>query len=322
MNKNKKEILIIDDSELVIMTLIKLLTPKYKTFFSKKAHEGIEIATKKQPDLILLDILLPELNGYEICRRLKSNPLTTNIPIIFVTAVSQATDLANAFEVGGADYITKPFVPIILEARISNQLKLSESVSELKRLYKMALDANPITGLPGNNSIKRRVEEAIHFKENVFVFYADLDNFKSFNDKYGFAHGDKVIFFTAKLFSKIANKVGCIEPFIGHIGGDDFVLVIEESKGITFVENYIKTFDEMIKTFYTEEDLNRGYISAKNRQNETKRFPIMSISIAGVNLSKGLYSNYLYVNDICVELKGKAKSHAGSFYCIDRRINY
>lgn len=322
VNRNKKEILIIDDTELVILSLVGFLTPTYKTYFSKNGEDGIAIAIQKQPDLILLDIVMPNLDGYEVCRRLKSNPRTSNIPIIFLTAMSEAMDLAKTFEVGGADYIAKPFIPIILEARINNQLRLFESVSELKRLYQMALDSNPITGLPGNNSIKKRVETSILLQENVFVFYADLDNFKSFNDKYGFAHGDEVIYFTAKLFSEIANLVGCLEPFIGHIGGDDFVMILPENKGISFVENYIKSFDEKIKTFYSKKDLEQGYISSKNRQNEIKKFPLMSISIAGVNLSNRVYKNYLLVNDICVELKHKAKRQDGSCYFIDQRNTY
>ncbi len=319
MNENKKEILIIDDTADVIKVLIGLLNPNYKTYFAKTGEKGLKMAKEKNPDLILLDIIMPEIDGYEVCRRLKLDTATSQIPVIFVTAVSEAMDEAKGFEVGGVDYITKPFVPMVVQARIKNQLKLADSMKELERLYQLALDANPITGLPGNNSIKKRIESALNNDENSFVYYADLDNFKSYNDKYGFARGDEVISMTAKLFGKIAEDMGHPETFIGHIGGDDFALVVPKEIAEYYIKKYIDTFDSKIVEFYSDEDIQNGYIFTKNRNNITEQFPIMSISISGVDLTKKMYSKYLQINDICAEIKKKAKNTNGSCYIIDNR---
>ncbi len=320
-NDNKKEILIIDDSVESIKVLVGLLNNDYKVYFAKDGLKGIEVAKSKKPDLILLDIIMPGIDGYEVCKRLKLDSITTDIPVIFITAVSEAMDEAKAFEFGGADYITKPYVPIIVKARIMNHLKLAEAMSELKRMYQLALDANPITGMPGNNSIQKFIEKALAENKKYYVLYADLDNFKSYNDKYGFANGDKVIAYTANLFHEIKKQTRCPEMFLGHVGGDDFVLVICENHALNYVTSFIEAFDQGIKEFYTAADLKQGYIVSKNREGKTVKYPIVSISIAGVNLSNGVYSSYLHINDICAELKAKAKKVTGSHYEIDNREN-
>ena len=320
MSEKKKEILIIDDSTDAIKVLIKVLTPEFTVYFSTDGFKGIEQAKDKKPDLILLDILMDKINGYEVCKLLKQDKETADIPVIFLTAVSESMDEAQAFSIGGADYITKPFVPVVVLARIRNHIKLTEALMELKRLYNIALDANPITGLPGNNSIKQAITKAIEANQEAFVFYADLDNFKAYNDDYGFANGDKVILFTSSLLQAVMKEFAITEGFTGHIGGDDFVLIIEKSKALDFAGRLIERFDQGIKEYYNDEDRANGYIVSINRKGEETNFPFVSISIAGVDLSQRDYSNYLQVSDICVELKHKAKQTAGSCLVIDQRL--
>lgn len=320
MSEKKKEILIIDDSTDAIKVLIKVLTPEFTVYFSTDGFKGIEQAKDKKPDLILLDILMDKINGYEVCKLLKRDKETADIPVIFLTAVSESMDEAQAFSIGGADYITKPFVPVVVLARIRNHIKLTEALMELKRLYNIALDANPITGLPGNNSIEQAITKAIEANQEAFVFYADLDNFKAYNDDYGFANGDKVILFTSSLLQAVMKEFAITEGFTGHIGGDDFVLIIEKSKALDFAGRLIERFDQGIKEYYNDEDRANGYIVSINRKGEETNFPFVSISIAGVDLSQRDYSNYLQVSDICVELKHKAKQTAGSCLVIDQRL--
>ncbi len=318
--KEKKEILIIDDTADVIRSLISLLG-EYKTFFAKSGERGLEMAIEKLPDLILLDIMMGGIDGYEVCRRLQMNLKTKDIPIIFITAVSEAMDEAKGFEVGGVDYITKPFIPIVVQARIRNQLKLSESLFELRRLYKLALDANPITGLPGNNSIKKFIESSLTNKSPYTIFYADLDNFKAYNDVYGFAHGDEVILFTSQVFEKVAQSSYCETcAFVGHIGGDDFVLAIPSKVSVEFIEEIIRQFDEGIKKYYSKEDLSKGFIRTEDRRGIAQEYPVISVSISGVDLTEKAFSSYLSIIDVCSDLKHQVKSIQGSTYLIDRRV--
>jgi diguanylate cyclase (GGDEF)-like protein len=205
-----------------------------------------------------------------------------------------------------------------LEIRVKERTaELSAAMQELERLNKMALDANPITGLPGNNTIAETITCAIEKKQPLSVIYADLDNFKAFNDKYGFARGDKVLFFTSKLLKQSVKSTP--DSFIGHIGGDDFIILVPANLMKDVSKKVCQLFDEGIVEFYDEEDQSRGHILAKDRTGKNCTFPIISISMGIVNLSISDYETYLEVNDVCAEVKKAAKEIKGSSICFDKR---
>ncbi|MBF0119271.1 MAG: response regulator [Desulfobacterales bacterium] len=318
--KELQKILIVDDVTENIKILIELLKNDYVTFFAKNGKTALEIAKTKKPDLILLDIIMPEMDGYEVCQKLKSNETTHDIPVIFISAMNEVGDETKGLEIGAVDYIIKPISPPIVKARVKNHLKLRSAMQELKRLYSMALDSNPMTGLPGNNSIARRIEKALNEMENLGVIYSDLDNFKAFNDKYGFALGDKVILFTAKVLEKAISSANISDPFIGHIGGDDFVVIVPSDKIETVSSEIARIFDEGVIQFYTPEDACSKYICSINRQGEKETFPLMSISMAGVDLSHNYYKQYIQVNDALAMIKKKSKAVPGSSFIMDRRV--
>lgn len=198
-------------------------------------------------------------------------------------------------------------------------LELADKNKELERLYSLALDANPMTGLPGNNSVSAAITQAMRDGLPVCVIYCDLDNFKAYNDKYGFARGDDVIQFTADLLKKSVEEAECTEAFVGHIGGDDFMVLTPSTRTEVVVDFIIREFDSKIVDFYSDEDIAQGFIASINRQGVKANFPIMSISMAGVDLSQNQYREYIEVNDACVALKKKAKSITGSSFCLDMR---
>ncbi len=315
----KQKVLIVDDVLDNIKILIELLKPNYKTYFADNGPKALELARNKSPDLILLDIVMPHMDGYEVCQKLKADSLTEDIPVIFISAMNDVGDEAKGLEIGAVDYITKPISPAIVKARIKNHLKLREAMQELKRLFSTALDANPMTGLPGNNSIANRIKKDLADNANVTVLYADLDNFKAFNDKYGFALGDDVIRFTNEVFQEVISEMNIKEAFIGHIGGDDFVLIVPSLLVQETAALIIKKFDDGISRFYSQSDIASQCIQSINRKGEKQTFPIISISLAGVDLSHRRYSTYLEVNDVCAMTKKKAKETPGSTLFLDRR---
>ncbi len=316
----KQKVLIVEDVIDNIKILIDLLKPEYKTFFAENGEKALDIAQKKIPDIILLDIVMPQMDGYEVCQKLKSNPRTQDIPVIFISAMNKVGDETKGLEVGAVDYITKPISPAIVKARVKNHLKLRSAMQELKRLYSTALDSNPMTGLPGNNSVANRIKKAIEKNENVGVIYSDLDNFKAFNDKYGFALGDDVIKFTCTILQEVISEMNIKEAFIGHIGGDDFVLIIPSTRIQEAADKIIQRFDDGVINFYSHEDLVSKCIQSVSRQGETQSFPLMSISLAGVDLSHRRCNTYLEVNDACALTKKIAKSIPGSSFFLERRI--
>ncbi|MCE5195463.1 MAG: diguanylate cyclase [Nitrospiraceae bacterium] len=191
--------------------------------------------------------------------------------------------------------------------------------TRLKKLEEMYLDANPLTRLPGNIAIENILKKKIESHAILAFCLIDLDDFKAFNDRYGYAKGSEIIKATAKIIDEAVSEFGLAEDFTGHIGGDDFVLISEPHRFRPIAESIIEKFDKIAPTFYDPADLERGYIISKTRQGQQAKFPIMSVSIAVVtNLQKNLISP-IQIGELAAELKEYAKSIPGSVYVVDRR---
>jgi diguanylate cyclase (GGDEF)-like protein len=316
----KQSILIVDDEKNNIDLLVNLLKNDYDLMVARTGERAIQLAKSDDPpDLILLDIIMPEMDGYEVCQILKSDHTTKDIPIIFVTAMCDDDDEYRGLGMGAVDYITKPIRPSIVRARAKNHIERYLALKELERLNKLAFDANPSTGLPGNNSIAEAITQALDKQRDVCVIHADLDNFKAYNDKYGFARGDDVIRFTSETLKRVLMESKSDDIFIGHIGGDDFVLISPSSECHQIAQIIIQRFDEGIRKFYDTLDLDQNGIVSVNRKGEKQFFPIISLSLSGVDLSRRLFTQYIEVNDVCAEVKKMAKSTSGSCFFMDRR---
>lgn len=317
----KPKILIVDDVPENIRMLIEILKEDYATIPATSGAAALKkVLLHPMPDLILLDILMPVMDGYEVCRRLKENEITRDIPVIFITAVSETLDNAKAFELGAVDYIAKPFITATVKARVKTHVNLYRAILELQRLYTIALDANPITGLPGNNSIRNVIDKALKYQKEQVVIYVDLDNFKAYNDKYGFARGDQVLLTTSTILKEAVSSFESSGAFIGHIGGDDFVMLVPVEVCYQVADSIIKNFDRQILDFYNSSDIAAGFITAENRNGTVQQFPLISISMGGVDLAAGKYGHYIEINDACAEVKKKAKEISGSTFFMNRRI--
>jgi len=191
---------------------------------------------------------------------------------------------------------------------------------DLKKMRQRAENANPLTKLPGNIVIQERVEERISKNEKFTVIYCDLDNFKAFNDKYGIHKGDDAIKLTAEIFKEAVGKNGSADDFIGHEGGDDFILLTAPERADNISSCITTEFDKRIRPLYDNEDLGKGYIEAKARHgDEIIKFPIMTISLAGISNMIRPIASYGEVTNIAAEVKKKAKNMPGSCFVIDQR---
>lgn len=196
--------------------------------------------------------------------------------------------------------------------------KLLEKISEIRQ--ENALFANSLTGLPGNIIIERELKTRIAREEEFAFIFVDLDHFKEYNDKYGFEKGDMIIKMTAHILTEAVERVGSKYDFIGHIGGDDFVLITSIDSVDDICKNIIASFDKGILSYYTHEDINNGYIVSSDRQGNITKIPIMSISIAVVE-NKNNFNSHLEISEKAAELKKYAKSRSKSVYVKDRRHN-
>ncbi|MBP7216623.1 MAG: GGDEF domain-containing protein [Candidatus Omnitrophica bacterium] len=190
---------------------------------------------------------------------------------------------------------------------------------ELIKMKERAENANPLTKLPGNIVIHDEIEKRIKNNRTFMVIYCDLDNFKAFNDKYGIGKGDEAIKLTAAIFKEAAKQKGSPGDFVGHEGGDDFVLLTNPETAQAVADYITSEFDKQIRALYTAEDLEQGCILAHSRDGQIKRFPIMTISLAGVTNAHRTITSYAEVTNIAAEMKKKAKSIDGSKFVVDKR---
>jgi len=303
------KILTIDDDPDILDVLELTLSEQYIVFQGSNGEEGLKLARIHAPDLIITDYKMPIMDGREFCKALKKDVFLQHTPVIMLTGKGEVKDKVGGLEAGADDYVVKPFEPNELLARINMIL----------RRTKRSLDANPLTRLPGNNSIMDELQYRIQSNKPFAVGYADLDKFKAYNDTYGFERGDDVIKSTAHILINAIQKRGTADTFVGHIGGDDFVYVCDDSLADDIAKEIIKEFNAMVPSFYSEEDNKRGYIMAKNRQNEDVKIGLLSISIGIVSNISQPIKHVAQVAEIGAELKHFAKGIEGSSFVRDKR---
>jgi DNA-binding response OmpR family regulator len=303
-------ILVVDD-EMSIADFIggQLTNRGYDVVKAFDGEEAVNLAKKELPDLVLLDVRIPKMDGFEVCRKLREDRMTYLIPVIMVTGKGEQEDKITGIKAGADDYVTKPFDLPELLARI-------EGVLWRTRVGK---GSNPLTGLPGAPSIEHEIGKRINSGTKYAVCYVDLDNFKAYNDKYGYEQGDKVIIFTSKVLITAINKEGNPEDFLGHIGGDDFIIVTTPERVDGLCSLIIDTFDRNIPAFYANEDIEKGFIETFDRRGNPHRFPFMTLSMGIATNEKRTFNSPLEVSAIATEMKQYAKTFTGSNYKKDRR---
>ncbi|WP_319543013.1 diguanylate cyclase domain-containing protein [uncultured Pseudodesulfovibrio sp.] len=301
--------LLTPDASLVEM-LQKLWSPDVLEFtvFDQGA-KAIEHLFNEPPDLLVVDNRLSDISGREIANLVKSENVYRQLPVVMcVDPVDVETPWNwNTIEVD--DFLVRPFNPAEVRDRIN--LALCRAMR--------ALDANPLSKLPGNTSIIQRIQQLIDSGEDFALAYCDLDYFKSYNDKYGFSRGDEVLMMSARIIVNTIRSYQGVQSFVGHVGGDDFVFILPPDLVEDACKRIIKAFDDIVPHFYDPEDRQRGNITSVDREGKTKIFPLMAISLAVVVNTGGQIQHYGEVSSIAMELKKKAKEDPKSSYVIDQR---
>lgn len=316
---DRQRILIADADMMGAASLIGTLKDRYHLVTTSCSDQLLTLLEQQSIDLLLLDTRLPGEDPFQLCDRLRQDERTSHLPVIFIAPHSSPQQEERAFECGASDYIARPFTAPSVKARVKNQLKLKAALAELRRLNTLALDANPNTGLPGNNSIHQELERLLHSHEESCVIYADLDHFKPYNDVYGFARGDEMIIFTANVIRVALHAAGCGNAFLGHIGGDDFMFTLPSTAAARVTDDILRRIELGIPDFYTPDDRQSGHILAANREGIEQLFPLANLSMGGVDLSFRRFDSVLKVIDACTEMKKLAKLTSGSSVKICRR---
>ena len=267
------------------------------------------IVRREQPDIIIINFNLPEIDGLQLSKLLKEDFLTAHIPVIILIDKKQIRKKMLEIEQGVDDYIVNPPDPIDLEVRMEMAL----------RRIMHQLHANALTRLPGNRQIEKIIQSKFEEGAIFSVAYYDIDNFKSFNDKYGYRKGDSVIRHTAYIISNTVKKHGNKNDFVGHIGGDDFVVVTTPQRGRLIASESILDFNRLTSFHYNADDRGRGHLVAKDRRGKVVEMPLMSISVAIANNSECKLQNIVELMEIITEIKRHLKTLPGSNFLVNRR---
>ena len=265
----------------------------YKVFLEESLLRDIAPIKRLSPDVVVADVYSASKNHLEICRLLKNDFITASIPIIALINKRQLREQLLDIKQGIDDYLIKPPDPLDLRVRIEMAIKRSQ----------YSFYSSPLTGLPGGRLIEETLKDKIENGASFSFGYIDIDNFKYFNDVYGYLKGDRVIMQTAYILYTVIKKHGCKDDFIGHIGGDDFIFITHVDKYTEICENFISCFDKLMPFHYSDEDRRRGYIVARDRTHKVKKIPLMSVSIALVlRDSPPSIKNVIEINERVAEI--------------------
>jgi diguanylate cyclase (GGDEF)-like protein len=307
-----RKVLVVDDDPEVIQILgVNLAHANFDVISARNGAEALAMAAKESPNLILLDIVLPDLDGLDVCRRLKESLQTRHIPVIAISAKTESEDRLAAIDAGIEHYITKPFAPAEVVALVQASFRRLEQDD----------DAGLLTCLVNRAQINDRITAQIKQNKPFAVIHLDIDHFRVFNSVYGFNQGDRAIQLLADILYEAVKLFGNPDDLIGHCDGDDFIVISTPQKARILCQTIIANFDSRVRKLYKPEDLERGYIEYQGRLGQREQCPIASLSAAVVTNEKRTFSSPLQVSEIAAELRNYLRNFPGSNYYFDRREN-
>jgi signal transduction histidine kinase/GGDEF domain-containing protein len=301
-------VLVVDDDPAIRMICAEVLGAQgYAVDEAGSCSAGKRLVRERRPQVVLLDVQLPDGDGFELLEALGPDRAAEPFAAVFLSARGEIADKVRGLRLGADDYLTKPFDAQELVARVDAVLRRREA----------ALAASPMTRLPGGRAIDTEVERRLAARLPFALSYVDLDNLKAYNDTYGYAKADGVIFQTAGILRQVVAEHGGEGAFLGHVGGDDFVIVTTPDRARPTCAEVIAAFDRVIPLYYDRDDRERGYIEASDRYGVRRRFPILSLSIATVFAPSERFPDHAALARAAAELKSKAKRLPGSVHLAD-----
>ncbi|MEJ2208232.1 MAG: response regulator [Anaerolineae bacterium] len=289
---SKGRLLIVeDDFDISNMLRIYFDSQGYETIIATRGQEALETCRHKLPNLVILDIMLPDINGYEVCRDLRSNLRTSHIPIIFLTQKDERSDQIAGLEMGADDYITKPFDLQLLLLRVEGALRRASWLNL----------TSPVTGLPSSKLIEEQLRTIIR-RNDWSVLYIGINYVSGFKDAYGFVAGDDVLRFAAMLLIEVVDEVGSGGDFIGHIGGDEFIIISRPETSPRIKSRLLQRFNEEVETFYNFKDRERGYIEM-----DGGKMPLMTLAVGLIHHDTAEFADIREITEIAAESRRRAQ---------------
>jgi PleD family two-component response regulator len=307
---DREVVLVVDDEPQVLQLLKRVLERAgFETVAIGDGRTAHEAAVEWRPDIILLDLMLGSITGDQVLAELRKDFRTRLIPVVFLTVRSSIKDKVEHLMAGADDYVTKPFIGEELVARLRAVIMRATTTREL----------SPLTGMSGNSDILREISSRLTTRDEFAVLYPDIDNFKSYNDHYGFIRGDDVIKTLASIILEVLEANYSPAHFAGHVGGDDFVILTEPGIAEQIAADITRRFDDAVPSLYDPEDRGRGWIEFEDRTGNKHRTSLVSLSTGIVIAKPGAFGSAPALASRAAEVKGVAKRIPGSKWVVDRR---
>ncbi len=285
---SKGRILVVeDDFDISNMLRIYFQSQDYEVTVASRGEDGLELCRQKLPHVIVLDIMLPDIDGYEVCRRLRSNLRTSHVPIIFLTQKDDRSDKIAGLELGADDYITKPFDIEELRLRVQGSIRRAQATNL----------SNPTTGLPSSKQIEEQLRNLMR-RDDWTLLYIGINHIDPFRDKEGFLAADEVLRDLAHMLGETVDEFGTPNDFIGHRGGEDFVVFTTSERGPILRDRIIARFNSGVGTHYNFIDREKRYITFDGIQ-----YPLMSLAVGMVSPEDGPFSDIREITEVAAELR-------------------
>jgi len=304
-----QEINIIDKNLNLTETLKKMFEKEKDYKFKNLKSEEIEKSLESIPALIIIHEDDIDIDIFKLCETIRKNEDNSITPIIVVSSNTNKEHRIKVLSKSVEYFIKKPIDEEYLYYTVKNIVELMNNNRRV----------SPLTGLPGNVQIQAELKKRLFKEEEFAVLYFDLDNFKAYNDTYGFINGDEIIKLTANIIIKNVHDCEIENAFVGHIGGDDFVAVINKENYEKVCQNILVEFDYKILDYFNENDKEKGYIEVVNRKGIVEQFPLISLSIGVVEVNRGRFHNILEIGEVGAQVKHMAKITLGSAYAVNKR---
>jgi len=289
-----------DDVDIGNMLKIYFSGMDFDVDVAVRGSDALEKTKQVLPHLIVLDIMLPDIDGYEVCRNLRTNMRTSHIPVIFLTQKDERSDKLQGLELGADDYITKPFDIEELKLRVQGAIKRSERESL----------TDPRSGLPAGRLIEEQLRRIIREK-GWALLDARVNSFEPFKDVYGFVAGDDVLRFTAMMIGEVVDEMGTTSDFIGHAGGDNFIVLTKEEKADAIKTRLKERFDNEVQTHYNFMDRELGFVQAPAADGTTVKVPFMTMSVGIVSPSAQSFSDIREITELAAEARRQDTAAGG-----------
>ena len=281
-----------DDPDISNMLRIYFQSQGYEVAVAQRGEDALEMCRQQLPHIIVLDIMLPDMDGYDVCRDLRGNLRTSHIPIVFLTQKDERSDKIHGLELGADDYITKPFDLEELKLRVKNAMARAQYESL----------TNPTTGLPSGRLIEDQLRQLMR-RDDWGIIYLGIRGFSTFGEAYGFVAGEEVLRFAAMVLGRAVDTAGTPNDFIGHIGGDDFIIITAKDRVEPIVGDLQQRFEAEVGAHYDWATRQKGYLSVSDEQGNEKRVDLMNFAVGLVTADDGPFADIREITEVAASVR-------------------